>query len=333
MAYWVTGAADLVYRQYESEEDPSTALSQTIDHLKKEFGRKRHTAREMLDELLKGPPLKESDTAQIQTFVLRLEQVYKRAVDTKREATFSTHETFNEILRRKLPHITGSWAKKQTDSDDKYAETEDAQFDLTFPLFIEHCRRHNKINNNKRIISKVESTTSSNGTGGAGKGGKNGARVEAKVAATTTSKPHKKSAPPQKGQSGANPSQTYLSAAKKGKSSPTPLMATNFGNTPKQSSAQKAKSPPASNHGEKTTCVACGLGKHALEKCREFLKTDEDSKRTLVRKQGLCFLCLIHGHIATDCPNEVTCSNCQGRHNTVFHREREERGPPDQNQA
>ena len=335
MQHWVTGAAAIVYSQFESESDPSIALKKTISKLEKTFGRKRRTARQMLDELLKGPALKETDTNQIETFILKLEQVYQRALDTNREVTFSTNETFNEILRRKLPFYMTQWAKKVTDSDEKYAATKDTKHDLTFTIFVDLCTRLNSVNANKRHISKDGDTSAAplkSADKSATKGGKVGGQkpVDAKIAASTSSKPHKKSGAPQKGKNNAASKPTYAGVTK--------------GEKPKGDGGTKQKPPPAQRqkppgpappnaHGENQGCAACGLGNHMIARCRDFLKSDEDEKRSIVRKKGLCFLCLIHGHMAVDCPNDVTCSDCQGRHNTVFHREKAEKCPPDQNEA
>ena len=327
MKHWVAGSAALIYHQYESETDPSQALKKTIAHLEKEFGRQRHTAREMLDELLRGPPLKESDTSQTQAFILKLEQVYKRALDTKREVTFSTNETYSEILRKKLPFFATKWATKQTDSDDKYAETKDSKHDLTFSMFVDHCRRQNRVTANRRSILKEEAKKVDKP---AVKGAKGAPKpVDAKLAASTTSKPHKKSTggAPSKGKNDAASKTKNAGGAKAEKPKG------DGGTQTKPPPPQRPKPPPPTTQGEKATCVACGVGNHLLEKCREFLKSDDDAKRSLVRKKGLCFLCLIHGHVASDCPNDITCSDCQGRHHTVFHREKAEKCPPDQNEA
>merc|ERR1711951_298552 len=108
-------------------------------------------------------------------FILRLGQVHQRAVETEREATFSTRETYNEILRRKLPPYFGTkWAARQTDHEEKCAADASLKKNLSFQTFIDFCRRINRISVNKQDIYKTETpatgkSATSDNSGGAKK--------------------------------------------------------------------------------------------------------------------------------------------------------------------
>ena len=328
LKHWVSGPASLVVTQYENEQNSTEALAKAIAHLKREFGRKLFTARQMLDELLAGPKLNENDNDAIQVFILKLSQVHKRAVETKREATFSTRETFDDIIRRKLPFYAHKWATKYTDSEERIVANPAQADELTFSSFLEFCRRMNKISVNKKAIFKVDSAptassakTATQNTASAGnRKAKIAATdvncnqdVNASVAATTTSKPRnnkKPSFPMKKGHGTAAQPKSYAAATK----------TTNGGDSSKgKPSSYPSKDTASKATGEKP-CPACENGRHDLDACREFLKKDDEDRRSFVRKKGICYRCLKHGHIAADCPVDVRCSECNGKHNAVFHR-------------
>ena len=318
---WVAGPAEVIVLQYQNEKDFSVALQKAKNHLKREFAGKISTARQMLDELLSGPKLQEKDVKTIQMFILRLGQVHQRAVETEREATFSTRETYNEILRRKLPPYFGTkWAARQTDHEERCATDSNLQKNLSFQTFIDFCRRINRISVNKQDIYKTETPAPNKPAANENAGGAkkkqtpaiNSTGVEVKVAASTSSKPHKK--PPPKRDP---PKKSFADAA-----TPKP-----GGNDPPKS---KPPAPPPKTAAGDKPCPACQTGTHDLSSCREFLKKSIDDKKELVLKHGRCFLCLQYGHMVNTCPSEITCDKCGKNHNTLFHRPRPEKVPETQ---
>ena len=316
LKFWTTGAAGLVVAQYETEEDSTEALTKVKAHLYQEFGRKLVTAGQMLDNLLTGEKFKESDTDNIQVFLLKLSQTHKRAIETHRESTFSTRETYDKILTRKLPFFSKKWAVKITDLEEKIAKTHDYSLTLTFSDFLDHCRRQNNINRNDKAIHKSEaaaatssSSSSSSAKPSSNKAAKKVAATEVEVAATTTSRPKTNKRP--------------SFPDKKSSAKPT--------HNPQNHSKPQGQKPTATTHKEavpKTgdkTCLACSGGSHPLDSCREFLKMSDEERRLFVKKKGVCFLCLLHGHMVGSCPSsDIRCKDCNGRHNTVFHREKKQ---------
>ena len=65
------------------------------------------------------------------------------------------------------------------------------------------------------------------------------------------------------------------------------------------------------------------------------MKKAEDEKREFVMAKGICFLCLTKGHVSQECKQDVKCKECQGRHNSVFHKSRtqEKESREDENSA
>ena len=308
LKFWVHGNAKIAVTQYDNEKDPSEALRKAKAHLRREFGQRVLTARQMLDGLLTGGKLDQKDTESIRGLVLKLEQVHRRAVETDRERTFSTRETYRDILSKKLPFFTHKWAKIIEDNEERKFNDPSVR-DLGFLDFINYLRKSNKILMCKAGLSDTPAPATKEGAGKGAKGSKVAATsaqiaaTGAEVAATMTSKPKNK------GPAKANPSKTYASAAKPG------------GKDADTSNSPKGTAPKS--------CVACKTETHELSCCREFLKRSDTEKQELVKKNGLCYLCLAHGHLSAKCPENIVCNECGRRHNTVFHREDQEKSKED----
>ena len=59
------------------------------------------------------------------------------------------------------------------------------------------------------------------------------------------------------------------------------------------------------------TCSFC-KGSHFSAKCS--IVTDKSQRKTILRKQGRCFVCLKRGHISKDCKSNISCHICKQRH-------------------
>ena len=67
MPHWFTGNAGLIVDRFVSEPDATKGLSLALKALKKEFGRKTATAKQMLQELLAGDRIPERDFSTLKT--------------------------------------------------------------------------------------------------------------------------------------------------------------------------------------------------------------------------------------------------------------------------
>ena len=74
MPNWFTGNAGLIIDRFVSESDATKGLSLALKALKKEFGRKTATAKQMLQDLLSGDRIPEKDFSSLKTFALRLKK-------------------------------------------------------------------------------------------------------------------------------------------------------------------------------------------------------------------------------------------------------------------
>ena len=140
LPHWFTGNAGLIIDRFTSEPDATKGLSLALKALKKEFGRKTATAKQMLQELLGGDRIPEKDFSSLKTFTLRLEKAYQVACDTHREGTFDLPETINDVLRLKLPHLAVNWAKKVSEAESNFLENDQVP-ELTFKQFLSFAKR------------------------------------------------------------------------------------------------------------------------------------------------------------------------------------------------
>ena len=312
LRHWLEGSPLIILTQYDKIKEGNIAYQKIRNHLERVYGRKVFTAREMLDDLLQGSKLK--DPIAIEEFILQMEKTYVDAVATHRDATFSTNDTFNAILRCKLPHFyADKWAAKKTLADDKYMEDKSQPYSLTFPFFISYCRQMNDTPKNKKAIHRDESkTTSSNPStsshGGAGKG--NATKEAAKTVnlAATDATSHQRTM-----------------AKKDGKFKKYPQNAQQKQQTGASSTAQPARAPTPLLPEKKQVpgglyCHACKASTHSTLKCREFGKMSYEDKKALVFKVKACFKCLETGHMSNKCPKTTKCETCAStKHNTHFH--------------
>ena len=91
--YYFSGSAGMVCALYERNPDPIAGLKETIRHLKQNYGRRTLSAQRMLDDLLQGSQIQQTNSKDLQKFILSLETTYKRAVETNRHATFDSADT------------------------------------------------------------------------------------------------------------------------------------------------------------------------------------------------------------------------------------------------
>jgi hypothetical protein len=77
------------------------------------WGMRRTTASEMLEHLLQGKQVGESDVAATRSFLIELGNVFQFAKDTGREDEFHRKSVHDEILSAKFPYWKKKWAEKR----------------------------------------------------------------------------------------------------------------------------------------------------------------------------------------------------------------------------
>ncbi len=71
----------------------------------------------------------------------------------------------------------------------------------------------------------------------------------------------------------------------------------------------------------KLKCYCCNGKCDKLFNCSKFKSFSLDERRQYVRKNRLCFNCLIYNHVVKDCrkSNQCSVSGCDRKHNTLLH--------------
>ena len=69
----------------------------------------------------------------------------------------------------------------------------------------------------------------------------------------------------------------------------------------------------------KQSCQFCKRSNHSLHDCRDIMKVTLTERQEFIKKNGLCFGCLSHGHLSKDCTAKSVCRKCKGKHPTCLH--------------
>ncbi|KAL0829434.1 hypothetical protein ABMA28_004206 [Loxostege sticticalis] len=67
-----------------------------------------------------------------------------------------------------------------------------------------------------------------------------------------------------------------------------------------------------------TTCTYCSQN-HYICHCKEFATLSVPERQCFVKKNNICFNCLVKGHLVTHCRQSSTCRKCGRRHHTLLH--------------
>ena len=324
LGHWLSGNPLIILTQYDKVREADVAYGQIRAHLERIYGRKVFTAKEMTSDLTKGNKLK--DPEEIEEFLLRLEKIYVDAVATSRDATFSTNDTYTELLQKKLPHFyIIKWATKKTKADNEYMKDKTKPYSLNFPTFVAFCREINDTsrnqlaitghtknkkghNNNHQTRSHDIAATSAqsaapgnrpNFQGGRGKGKKGFNR------------------PGQNNQTNKQPTQTQPASTQ----NPMPPNKQNFSATmtAKPAPPTRNPTPPARVPGS-CHCIKCNVSTHATIKCHGMWAMDREGRTNAVKEAKSCFRCFGNDHFSKKCPRPISCTECQSdRHNALFH--------------
>ncbi|XP_014366619.2 uncharacterized protein LOC106717302 [Papilio machaon] len=65
-------------------------------------------------------------------------------------------------------------------------------------------------------------------------------------------------------------------------------------------------------------CTYCSKN-HFICHCKEFAALDLPQRQDFIKKNGICFNCLVKGHSVNACRQSTTCRKCSRRHHTLLH--------------
>ena len=330
LQHWFSGTAMIVVNTYKNIPNSSEALAQVYKELKSEFGRKPHSAQQMLDELLDGSSIDSTKYTEVQAYTLKLKQAYMHAKETKRTKTFDLPDTYTRVLKCKFPAWVSRWINHNKKHMRKMEDNPTVE-EFTFLDLIAFLKDNNVFNELKgvseRVVARpankesknlpkkphfkvaathVPSTLSSNTqfSDGATADVQHNTQndfCEAEVATTMLGQssqrgPHTVGPPPH----------------------PRNSRARSYAQT--ETTSPKQHYPP-SDAGPLHFCTSCVTnqpGYHSIATCRNFLDMNEDSRWDFCNKHGHCYICLKRGHVAAKCESKQMCKDCQGRHHVLL---------------
>lgn len=81
----------------------------------------------------------------------------------------------------------------------------------------------------------------------------------------------------------------------------------------------------ATTSSKSLKCILC-QHEHLLYRCFLFKRKSVSARRKFVNDHSLCFTCLKPGHLSNSCPTTYKCRTCEGKHNTLLHKDSVESG-------
>ena len=107
--FWFINTAGIKVSRFLLRENKEEALEELIAMLKMDYGKRRTTLDEMLEDLMGGDKIPQKDLDAVEEFVAKLESVYYLALDTGRSDQFDKKTLFEGILANKLPQFKHKW--------------------------------------------------------------------------------------------------------------------------------------------------------------------------------------------------------------------------------
>jgi len=65
-------------------------------------------------------------------------------------------------------------------------------------------------------------------------------------------------------------------------------------------------------------CLYCRKN-HTMTECHQILEKSHKEKLDFSRRNGICFGCLLKGHLSKDCNRRMTCQMCSQKHPSLLH--------------
>ncbi|KAM8861775.1 uncharacterized protein ACB058_008484 isoform 2-T2 [Synchiropus picturatus] len=85
-----------------------------------------------------------------------------------------------------------------------------------------------------------------------------------------------------------------------------------------QQPQQKSRGPTRSADAFQSPCIYCKRS-HTLEVCEKIKEQNPKDRIRFLATKGLCFGCLIPGHLSKSCRKRMKCNECSGVHPSILH--------------
>ena len=310
--FWFTSVAGIRVARFLLREDKEVALAEAIAMLKSEYGKRKSTPEEMLEDVMEGEKIPSKDLVAVDEFVAKLEAIYFLALDTDRAGQFDRKSLFESILANKLPQFKHKWIVKWSRE-----ELTDGQ-SLGFLDFIDYLKTAVRI---ARNVSRCDAATKdSKGADSATTWG----RTTSSLSQSRRFEGGKNNPPFTKKSQEFESGKNYPPFQKKSQVSngsawgrPGNSRGSNIGF---RLAAQAGQSLTEENVevSHDHYCSMCEKP-HILSLCPDFQALTADERSELCKLKNLCFKCLGADHQARNCASKTKCIDCGGNHHGILH--------------
>merc|ERR1712015_490 len=303
--HWRVGVSGVKIARFLLREDKELAIAEALAMLKKEYGKRRTTADEMLENLLVGEKVPQKNLVAVDEFVSNLEAIYYVALDTGREGEFEKKSLFESILVNKLPQFKYKWVTKWSKNE------EDGGASLTFLDFLSYLKTA------IRIAQNVERYDAAAKEPKRAEENRNvGARTSSSFQSGRISGREFPLLRPTYLKNGEDP--IHKKRNDESSISHSQKRGDDFSTSQNERASAHFRSEDVMEAESESHCLICEMP-HPLATCLTFLASSPDDRATLCRNKNLCFKCLKAGHMARTCFSKVRCGECEGLHHTTLH--------------
>ena len=314
-------------------------LQKAKEHLRRNFGHQSHSAQKMLSELLGGKPLKGGDPKALRNFIIQLEGVHIRAIETGRENAFNSQDIIANVLK-KVDFLKNRWAESNLKRKEKWDSPDGSgPPDATFSDLLTFLNRQNQLalekqayevpkqedsNDNSKKSSAIASASTSTPQNNKNYNKPNNQRNNYRNSRNNNGNSND-NYDNSDGQANNHQSNSRPRSRQQSSSSEPGSASSSRTASPAQDPAPAAETSPKMVESTQPMsagwrCWVCkGTIYHRVDQCAVFTSMSVDERCDLVRKLELCNICLTKGHMARDCNRTWKCRECQGKHHTTIH--------------
>ena len=314
--HWFANDAAEICNLFYFVENAEEQFHLIMEELKKYYGRKNITAESMLEKILEGNAIKETENKNLNTFLINLRKFYVTSVKLDKQKHLDSPDTINRIIRARVPFLSKRWTKKRVEHNEKWDGRDENESDLKFADLIAIMEQHLKFQDTLKSVMGPTPKKEKNAPTTA-------AAAPAHVDASNVDQA-------EKGAEGKKKEEKDAQNEQREKRAPRPRR-----NPKEQTTETKENKPPKSTNppGPSTTrpqgkatqnegwkCIHCeGESFHEILDCSLFILGTVDDRKLMMKKGGHCYRCFARHHRAIDCnQDQITCTKCGGEHHAML---------------
>ena len=117
-SHWFKSQALARVNCFMRRNDADTAFEEAVTRLKTEYGNRKQSAEDMLQNALEGSVIKEHQFEEMSEFVFNVEGIYTLACESNKSRDFDRVSIYKQILNKKLPHLKEKWSEHISKAQD-----------------------------------------------------------------------------------------------------------------------------------------------------------------------------------------------------------------------